>query len=324
MEGDRLSKSAVGDGGGGPGPPRRRAPSRVLTEWLLSTSAAGATDAGAAPDGVVRGAGKQRTTKGWQRAVESIDYEAPITFAARAILRNERQLQLAQREQMLVPLVYVCVGVLAAICTSLVHLCSLELIGAKFDLVQRALDAPSAGGGGLRGGLAVYVSTSAVLAGTAAAVLELLAPTAGGSGMSAVLLLFNGTHITAAFTARTLLAKFVGLVLVAGSGLACGQEGPMIHLGVCAFEMLVFVIVDSLLAQPACALLGSGCFPPPHRLPAPSYTQAAPLVHSSSLTRPLPSAPPALPRAQERSLAHSSSAPPPPRCSGGRPSCTAA
>ncbi|KAG8463211.1 hypothetical protein KFE25_011208 [Diacronema lutheri] len=185
-------------------------------------------------------------------AIESIDYEAPITFAAKAILRDQRELRLAARERSLLPLVYIAVGVLAALCTSAVHACSLELLDAKFRLISLALGARDG-----VGGVAVFVVSSALLAGAAAAVLLLIAPAAAGSGMSAVLLLFNGSHMTTAFTSKVLLAKAVGLVLVAGAGLACGPEGPMIHLGAIV-GTLTFKVATAAILWRSAELHGRG------------------------------------------------------------------
>ena len=58
-----------------------------------------------------------------------------------------------------------------------------------------------------------------------------LTPHAQGSGLPGLITYLNGVKLHLFTSSRTLLAKFLGTVLTAASGLCAGPEAPIIHLG---------------------------------------------------------------------------------------------
>merc|ERR1712195_338685 len=64
-------------------------------------------------------------------------------------------------------------------------------------------------------------------------VLTLLVPAIGGSGLPALISELNGSKVPNLLDLKTLVTKVVGATLAVASGLACGPEGPIIHIGGC-------------------------------------------------------------------------------------------
>merc|ERR1712166_1127293 len=64
-------------------------------------------------------------------------------------------------------------------------------------------------------------------------VLTLLVPAIGGSGLPAPISELNGSKVPNLLDLKTTVAKVVGATLAVASGLACGPEGPIIHIGGC-------------------------------------------------------------------------------------------
>jgi len=64
-------------------------------------------------------------------------------------------------------------------------------------------------------------------------VLTLLVPAIGGSGLPALIAELNGSKVVELLTLKTTVAKVCGATLSVASGLACGPEGPIIHIGGC-------------------------------------------------------------------------------------------
>ena len=64
---------------------------------------------------------------------------------------------------------------------------------------------------------------------------------ASGSGVSEVKTILGGFIIKDFLSFKTLVIKCIGLVLVCGSGLAVGKEGPMIHVAVCIANTTSFI-----------------------------------------------------------------------------------
>jgi chloride channel 6 len=67
---------------------------------------------------------------------------------------------------------------------------------------------------------------------------------AAGDGVAEVKAYLNGSHIRGCFHIRAILVKFIGTILASAAGLACGPEGPMIHIG--AGIAYLVTCVDSL------------------------------------------------------------------------------
>lgn len=87
--------------------------------------------------------------------------------------------------------------------------------------------------------LSVFVALNVLLAVAASLLCVCWVPQATGSGISAVKAYLNGIRGNQKFTRLSLLlVKMLGTILSVSSGLAVGQEGPLIHIG---------------------AIMGSGC-----------------------------------------------------------------
>lgn len=58
-----------------------------------------------------------------------------------------------------------------------------------------------------------------------------LEPSAAGGGIPELQAYLNGTHVKNFLRLRAIVVKIFGTILSVSSGLACGQEGPLIHIG---------------------------------------------------------------------------------------------
>ena len=70
-------------------------------------------------------------------------------------------------------------------------------------------------------------------------VLTLLVPAIGGSGLPALISELNGSKVPNLLDLKTTVAKVVGATLAVASGLACGPEGPIIHIGGCVGSLVL-------------------------------------------------------------------------------------
>ena len=61
-------------------------------------------------------------------------------------------------------------------------------------------------------------------------------PQAAGSGIPEMKSILSGSPQRAYLTGRTMLVKVFGLMLVLGSGLPLGKEGPFVHISCCVVE----------------------------------------------------------------------------------------
>ncbi|NXN24083.1 CLCB protein, partial [Nycticryphes semicollaris] len=114
----------------------------------------------------------------------------------------------------------------------LIHQIIDSLIKLKWDLVENYLQVSKRKSDGnihmtwlcaLGLGLAMVVlSSGSVL---------FICPAGSPSGLPEIIGYLNGTSIQHLFNIKTFLGTFVSCVLAVASGLFCGPEGPMIHLG---------------------------------------------------------------------------------------------
>ncbi|NXE74682.1 CLCB protein, partial [Cochlearius cochlearius] len=114
----------------------------------------------------------------------------------------------------------------------LVHQIIYSLIKLKWDLVENYLQVSKRKQDGnihmtwlctLGSGLAMVVlSSGSVL---------FFCPAGSPSGLPEIIGYLNGTSVQHLFNIKTFIGTFVSCVLAVASGLFCGPEGPMIHLG---------------------------------------------------------------------------------------------
>ncbi|NXC15895.1 CLCB protein, partial [Corythaeola cristata] len=122
-----------------------------------------------------------------------------------------------------------------------------SLIKLKWDLVEKYLQVSKRKTWSVDAHVVIYFSTGqdgnihmtwlcALGAGLAMVVFSsssvlFLCPAGSPSGLPEIIGYLNGTSIQHLFNIKTFLGTFVSCVLAVASGLFCGPEGPMIHLG---------------------------------------------------------------------------------------------
>ncbi|NXY69425.1 CLCB protein, partial [Glareola pratincola] len=121
----------------------------------------------------------------------------------------------------------------------LIHQIIDSLIKLKWDLVENYLQVSKRNNVYLSTGQdgAIHMTWLCVLGfGLAMVVLSsgsalFICPAGSPSGLPEIIGYLNGTSIRHLFNIKTFLGTFVSCVLAVASGLFCGPEGPMIHLG---------------------------------------------------------------------------------------------
>ncbi|KAM4684536.1 chloride channel protein C-like [Amazona ochrocephala] len=108
----------------------------------------------------------------------------------------------------------------------LVHQIIDSLIKLKWDLVEKYLQ----DGNIHMTWLCVLASGLAMVVFSSGSVL-FFCPAGSPSGLPEIIGYLNGTSLQHLFNIKTFLGTFVSCVLAVASGLFCGPEGPMIHLG---------------------------------------------------------------------------------------------
>jgi chloride channel 7 len=150
-----------------------------------------------------------------------------------AILRSKRLYQW---------LFTVAIGVGVALAAQLIQTLIALLTSMRNDQIQKHYDA-----GRSDNDIFVFFAGYNMLLIIVAGVLTVCAgSSAAGDGVAEVKAYLNGSHIRGCFHIRAILVKFVGTILASAAGLACGPEGPMIHIG--AGIAYSVTCVDSLSA----------------------------------------------------------------------------
>ncbi|KAH9577774.1 Chloride channel [Trypanosoma melophagium] len=86
-----------------------------------------------------------------------------------------------------------------------------------------------------------YVLLSTLAAMIASFVCKVYAPYAAGGGINEVKTIVSGHHVRRYLGGWTLVTKTIGMSLSTGSGLVVGKEGPFVHIGACAGEIIANV-----------------------------------------------------------------------------------
>jgi len=85
--------------------------------------------------------------------------------------------------------------------------------------------------GGHVGSFLFFIGFNLAMVATAAVMVAYVRPTAAGDGIAQVKAYLNGTLITDVFSFKAIVVTVVGSILASSSTLACGPEGPLIHIG---------------------------------------------------------------------------------------------
>ncbi|RNF10420.1 putative CLC-type chloride channel [Trypanosoma rangeli] len=83
-----------------------------------------------------------------------------------------------------------------------------------------------------------YVLLSTFAAMIASFVCKVYAPYAAGGGINEVKTIVSGHHVRRYLGGWTLITKAIGMSFSTGSGLVVGKEGPFVHIGACAGELI--------------------------------------------------------------------------------------
>ena len=119
------------------------------------------------------------------------------------------------------------IGVLVALSAKLIQVLIALLISARNQRMQEYYDSGSSDNN-----IFVFFAGYNALLVVSAGVLALCAGSSGaGDGVAEVKAYLNGSHIRGCFNLRAILCKIVGTALASAAALACGPEGPMIHIG---------------------------------------------------------------------------------------------
>lgn len=108
----------------------------------------------------------------------------------------------------------------------------------------------------------LWVSLSMAMVIFSTGFVHLVSPQGVGSGIPEMKTILRGVELKGYLTFRTLLAKVVGLMATLGSGMPLGKEGPFVHIGGIAAQLVgdVFsVIKGSYEKVRNLDMLAAGC-----------------------------------------------------------------
>eukprot|EP00929_Paragymnodinium_shiwhaense_P030648 TRINITY_DN17329_c0_g3_i1.p1 TRINITY_DN17329_c0_g3~~TRINITY_DN17329_c0_g3_i1.p1 ORF type:complete len:771 (-),score=145.22 TRINITY_DN17329_c0_g3_i1:833-3145(-) len=78
-----------------------------------------------------------------------------------------------------------------------------------------------------------FIFISTLIAAISATLTWAFAPMSRGSGIPEVKTILGGFTFPEALSGNTLVIKIIGLAMSVGAGLACGKEGPLVHISCC-------------------------------------------------------------------------------------------
>lgn len=87
-------------------------------------------------------------------------------------------------------------------------------------------------------GYIIFILVSTALAAISATLTWGFAPMSRGSGIPEVKTILGGFTFPEALAGNTLVIKIIGLAMSVGCGLACGKEGPLVHIACCWANLL--------------------------------------------------------------------------------------
>ncbi|TPP62755.1 H(+)/Cl(-) exchange transporter 7 [Fasciola gigantica] len=127
-------------------------------------------------------------------------------------------------------LVLLLIGISTGAAASLIDFLIELISGLKYRIISSLIDNNYSGLMTSVPGFA-WCAINMLLTGAASILVVVLAPVAAGSGIPHVKCYLNGLNIPFLVRGLTMLVKGAGIVLAVSGGLACGKEGPMIHIG---------------------------------------------------------------------------------------------
>lgn len=180
-----------------------------------------------------------------ERTSESLDYDSAYDQRRRSSWGYERRCWgysgVTCAQWVLTAILSVTVGIIAFVMSTAIEELQLRKLEAVEQLLNPCTVSPTACEGlddaeqraQLRPVLAlsVFCAANAGLAFVAAGLTVYTAPEAAGSGIPEVMGYLNGVHVPKILRLRTLVVKVVSSILMAGSGLALGVLGPLVHCG---------------------------------------------------------------------------------------------
>jgi chloride channel 7 len=144
---------------------------------------------------------------------------------AKYLLPDSERIKLRRRELAVTWAMVVTTGVLVGSVAYASSWAIAQIVNAKFDAIDHALERTAYFEGWMR--LSAFVLGLAMVA----AALTRWAPEAAGSGIPHVKAYLNGNRLDGALRPRTLVAKVIGIVCCVAIGMPAGREGPMVHAG---------------------------------------------------------------------------------------------
>jgi chloride channel 7 len=165
--------------------------------------------------------------------LESLDYDHIVNTFSRSDVKNnglKRSVFGYTGKTLTRWVLALLTGILCGVCAYVISQVKAFIVNSRHSLL---FELPEDGGDMVPSGancvaVTLFNMFLALIAGLA---VTYVAPRAAGSGIPEVKAYLNGVHIPQHLSMRTLIVKIVGTILGVASGLAMGQEGPLVHIG---------------------------------------------------------------------------------------------